>query len=411
MKSVLPPETNLRLEVLIALPAEGDVAADEPAPALPAGPEPMVTLEVVVRGDVWKNPPAPQLISLSRQKLTNPSTSASFEFTTPAAGGLVNIGIDLFYRGKPLQSATFVSPVRAEGFPGEKPTLTTHTLSGPDEPTDDLRPVDATLDARTGDLHHKNRPDGGHVAMGDVQEKLNTIEGFVSKVLGVTGAPDSFDDARVRELLITLARRGNDLRTLLKPLHLEKAMSINLTVNPQTPVLPLELVYQGPAPDRKLAKLCRHVDDPPPKGEACDRVSTRIVCPYAFWGLHRTISRTVEYQEPEEQRTRVAGGAAASTILYASTIIADDGATAPAPSDRVEASATRAFSSVTRVKNWRDWRKVVKTDRPDLLVVLGHTLQEGGETSLYIGKKSSVRAATSLPRTFIRAPAPSRLFC
>jgi hypothetical protein len=340
-----------------------------------------------VRSDIWAEQPKPQPISLSRDKATLPSTWARFRFTTPAEGSLVSIEIVLLYQGKPLQAATYVSPVGA-GLPGETPTLTTFALSGPDEPTDDLRPVDASLDGRKADLAHTDGR-GGTVTIADVQQKLNAIEDRVSKVLGVPGAPDSFDDARAFELLVTLARIGTQLRLLLGPLELDDSSSINVRVNPETPVLPLELVYSGPAPREKGAKLCRHVDEPPALGEGCDLASTTIVCPYAFWGLSRSISRTIESTPTKRSRPWTQPSSPFS-VLYASTDIADDGATAPTPSETVLASAKTSFQPVTRVTSWTAWRKAVRTSKPNLLVVLGHTLVEGGETRLYIGRKSSI---------------------
>ncbi len=65
-------------------------------------------------------------------------------------------------------------------------------------------------------------------------------------------------------------------------------------------------------------------------------------------------------------------------MLYAATVIADDGATDPKPSDSVLAAAQDLFSPVTRVTSWTAWRKAVeRTGRPNLLVVLGHTDGDG----------------------------------
>jgi hypothetical protein len=388
VESVLPPAKALRLAVRIALPERGDVSADEPAPPLPFGEQSTVELQVAVRSDVWEEQPALQKISVSRDKPTLPSSWAVFPFSTPDEGGLVSIEIVLLYRGKPLQAATYVSPVRAAGLPGERPTLITFALSGPDEPTENLRPVVANLDGRRSDLERLGGH-GGTVTISDVQDKLDAIEDRVSRVLGVTGAPESFDDERALALLISLARLGSELATLLEPLRLGDASSINILVNPQTPILPLELAYAGPPPDPQRARLCPHIDEPPPLGEACDRVSTRIVCPYAFWGLHRSIARTVAAEEEDRGGSSTAS-ASTSSILYAATVIADDGAPSPKPSDTVLVSAEQSFRSVTRVTSWRAWRKAVRTVKPDLLVVLGHTLREGSETRLYIGKSSSI---------------------
>ena len=111
VESVLPPASDLRLAVRIALPEKGDIAADEPAPLISIGEESTVELEVAVRSDVWEEQPATQTISMSRDKLTLPSSWAVFAFSTPPEEGrLVSIEIVLLYQGKPLQAATYVSP-------------------------------------------------------------------------------------------------------------------------------------------------------------------------------------------------------------------------------------------------------------------------------------------------------------
>ena len=389
VQSILPPQRALNLAIRIAIPEPGDVAADSLAPAFPAAPGPTVELEVVVRGDVWQQQPPLQTISISKEKLSQPSTWALFPFTTPDAGAVVSIEILLCYQGKPLQAATYVSPVRATAVPGERPTLTTFELSGPDEPTDELRPVDVTLQGRGAEL--ERRGSDAKVLIAGVQQMLDRIEDRVSRVLGVLGAPDSFDDPKALELLITLAGIGTELATFLAPLDLSDARTVNIIVNPDTRVLPLELVYAGPPP-LATAKLCDHVSTPPPPlGHACDRASTKRVCPYAFWGLHRSIARTIQWREDGRRKaqpwtTRLS----ASSVLYGATIIADEGASEPLPTASVLAAAQSLFQPVIRVNSWNAWRKVIKSDKPNLLVVLGHTVVEGGNISLYIGRKSGL---------------------
>jgi hypothetical protein len=203
------------------------------------------------------------------------------------------------------------------------------------------------------------------VLLDQVQKLLDTIEDRVSRVLGVPGAPTSFDDRRVLELVIALAGMGVALGSHLEPLRIGDASSINVVVNPDTRVLPLELVYTGPAPD-KGAQFCAHVRGaPPPPGEACTKASRRRVCPYAFWGLHRSIARTVRWPD-RGTRTSQPWTTTLSTarVLYAATEIADEGAAAPLPSDSVLTAAQ------------------------SLLVVLGHTMTEGGDMNLYIGRRS-----------------------
>jgi len=388
VKSILPPRRELTFTVRIAIPERGDTVTDEPAPTLPAVPGPTVELEVVVGGAVWEQQPPSQTISISTVKPSQPSTRAVFPFTTPEAGGVVSIEIQLLYQGKPLQAATYVSPVRAAAVPRERPTLTTFMLSGPDEPKDELRPVDVALDGRGAELRRSGSD--AKVLITDVHGMLDRIEERVSRVLGVPGAPDSLNDPRALALLIILAGLGAELNTLMAPLNIGDARSINVIVNASTRVLPLELIYAGPPP-LGHAKLCDHVADPPPPGQPCDKVSTRCVCPYAFWGLHRSIARTIQWEEDRRKKAQLwTTTISASAVLYGATLIADEGASQPLPTASVLAAAQSLFQPVTRVTSWTAWRKAVKTSHPNLLVVLGHTIVEGGSTNLYIGKKSGL---------------------
>ncbi len=386
VKKVLPPERDLEFAVRIAIPQRGDTAADVAAPAIPGAPGPTAELEVIVSGDVWTQQPPPQTISVSRTNDAAPSTWAVFPFRTPASGNVVRIEVTILYQGKPLQAATYVSPVRSTALPLERPTFTTFALSGPDQPTPELRPVDVSLNGTGAELKYFSGSDA-QVLITDVQAMLDQIEDRVSRVLGVPDAPDALDDPRVLELLITLAGIGHELSNSLAPLAIGDARSINVTVNPLTKVLPLELVYSGPVPDDH-AKLCDHVHSPPPPGEACRRASSRRVCPYAFWGMHRTISRTIKSTTVNKHPWT--STISTSSVLYAATVIADDHAPQPLPSVRVRDAAEQMFPGVTQANNWRDWRKAVTTDKPDVMVVLGHTMIEGAKTNLYIGRESAL---------------------
>ena len=400
VETILPPDSELVVGVRIAVPERGDVATGVETPLPSVAPTPTLQLEVVARSDAWAVQPDPQPISISLADPAQPSSWARFALTTPSAG-VVEIEITILHRGKPLQAATFVSPVNALAVPGEAPTLTVFNVSGPDEPLEDDAPAtDATLDGRGAELRHLRGGDA-RILITDVDDMLRRIEDRVSRVLGVEGAPDSFTDARAVELLVDLARLGSELHTLLAPLDLDDAMRINVIVNAESRVLPLELVYAGRAP-KPGAKLCEHVVTPPADGGACTRRSTRTVCPYAFWGLHRSIARTiVSNGDPRGTDPRPFRP---TTVLYAATDIADRGATTdPTPSRIVHDVAAGLYPQVHQVRSWRAWRKAIKAERPDLLVVLGHTATEAGETKLYIGRRS-VLARPDISVGDLRAP-------
>jgi len=336
-----------------------------------------------VTSDVF-DAPQRQEIGLPMGQPGDASTPAVFSFQTPGTGSLVTFDIVVRYNGHPLQAATLTASVRERSIANDRPRLQTYTLSGPNEPSPEAKPIACNLNAQGADLIDDS---GNRLPLTDVQEMLEAFETMISRVLGADNAPGNLDQEDARRLLIDLARKGVDFSTMLEVFDgIAEAESVNLLVAPSTRILPLELVYQGIAP-KPAAKLCRHVENPPDLGEGCDRTSERIVCPYAFWGLHRKISRSVK-SGPRDQSSDTMR-LVPSPILYGATSIADFGAPSDArPSDSVEDKAQQLFGNIVRVNSWTAWKKGIKKSRPHLLLLLSHTQQERGEVKLHIGKTS-----------------------
>jgi len=140
-------------------------------------------------------------------------------------------------------------------------------------------------------------------------------------------------------------------------------------------------------PRRTGAKLCAHVHTPPAPGEACDRTSSRVVCPYAFWALNRTVVRTVVL--PDGRPRPMPPTLDLEPVLLAASTRADFGAAADRrPSDLLTAACAALFGTVERVTSWTAWRREVAARHPDLLVLLAHTEVAGGEATLQIGRNS-----------------------
>jgi hypothetical protein len=400
LTSTLPPNRDVTFAVSIAIAPQGDfVAAGEEAP-VPGATHPTVDVDVVVRSEVWPRQPAPQKLSISREGRS--STSAAFAFTTPDSGGLVTIEVVVLYRGRALHTSTYVAPVGTAALPDEGPTPTTFTSSGPHEPPDEPRPADATLDGRDDLL--RDLSGDATVPIEGLRELLDTIEERASRVLAVPGPPASFDDPRALEMLIALARTGAQLNMRLARFELSDKYRINILVRYDSPVLPLELVYAGPVP-RRNAMLCHH-DEPPPPGQVCTKASSRRVCPYAFWGLHHSISRTVESRLNRRPVPRPAGPI---SLLYAATARADAGASDPRPTTALLEAAESLFPTVTRVTSWTAWRNAVRTGEPNLLVLLCEAVVEHGETNLYIGRNSRLAQPDITPAEVLASDGPSPL--
>jgi len=397
IRSALAPETDLRLVVKIAVPDEKVDTFDpsEAVPDLPPSDRP-TKLEVVVQSDLW---PAAQtqeiVLATAQDRLQEPSSPAVFDFTTPTSGKIAEFDITVFHKGRPLQAATLQVPVQARPLSSHRPQLSVRTLSGPSEPSDDASVVDIYLDLRGNTV--KDRNGNPLVAIGAVDDYLDLYDRDFSQILGDDDAPAAWSDPDGRELLVKMANNGALFRNQFGNVDgLDKAKVIELRVLASSKLLPIELMYLGPAPDDD-AELCDHVATPLAEPTVCIPKSSKIVCPYGFLGINCVISRTID-AGPEEN---AAGGTNVrivpmpTTVLYAATTKADVGSSAPKPSKRLEATAKKLFSRVNRVTSWTAWQKAVKSigDEPRVLVVLGHTEHIGNKVLLQIGRKSVLKQA------------------
>ncbi len=181
-----------------------------------------------------------------------------------------------------------------------------------------------------------------------------------------------------------------------------------------SPIVPLEFAYDGLAPD-KNAQLCDCVSGPSTHpAAAISHASKQTVCPYAFWGMNRVITRSIVGQRVKRLPSlpRLAP-LSLQPIVYGATDEADDLSPPWAsPTKEVEYALIRhvGHSRFARVSNWRAWRRVVRRAKPELLVVLGHTEMRDGEPHLIIGRNSGLAhrsvslrelGATSMPAPLV----------
>lgn len=385
LRTVLPPQRQLTLEVSIAVPAKGQPAGSVPIEAPPDAEE-VVTLDVVADSELWPEPQQAQLVWPVHDH-TQPSTSAVFALTTPDAGRAVAITITVLYRGRQLQRAVVTAAVREAAVPGERVRVLVQRTSTPPQPALLTTAAEVSLDATGSEL--RNLVSGAAIPLSRIEGTLDAFERRLSRTLGVDDAPESLSDPVALALLVDLARQGSGLRDQLAGLGLDGAGAISLLVQPASRLLPLELVYTGQPPRRTGVKLCDHVDQPPPPGQACDRASSRVVCPYAFWALTRTIARTVLV--PGDRALPAPARLDLQPVLYAASDRADYGADPAArPTEVLARAVAELFGAdqVGRVTSWTAWRREVATRQPELLLLLAHTETDAGEASLQIGRKS-----------------------
>ena len=118
-----------------------------------------------------------------------------------------------------------------------------------------------------------------------------------------------------------------------------------------------------PDPHRSTAPRCATTSRTLlPPGQACDKAVARRVCPYAFWGLHRSIARTVQWHKDRKKAAQPwTTTISASSVLYGATVIADDGAPEPLPTAERARSRAEPVCKGHPGDELDAWRKAVKT--------------------------------------------------
>lgn len=138
--------------------------------------------------------------------------------------------------------------------------------------------------------------------------------------------------------------------------------------------LPLELVYDRPAPDED-AELCPNWVAGRECGPHCfaDEEDSTVVCPAVFWGMSRVIER---------QHTTLAGREGTAFLVTATptreqrllTVThAVLGASEKVRATDVTRTAKALGEDATRVATWEEWVAALKAAPSDLLVLMPHT--------------------------------------
>ena len=303
---------------------------------------------------------------------TGRSADARLKFTIPKGVPELRAQLMVLAGNRVIQSAVLVAKV------GHKARLTERLV---------LWPTPATLPARVPF-------DGAAVATSTASgpalvthaDGVTSIEPLPEVTAGVTRirhlvASASQEDAPTpelaasldRRLLIDIAVEGNDLFHILAPRlgPLLTAQRIQLVTARAGAFLPLELLYDRPAPDANAA-LCAVWLAGGECGADCfaSPTDTSVVCPHVFWGLSRVIERHQAPLEGVAAARLVADASASRTRLTL-------GRTAVAASQIVDDADVAALASalgtkVVRVATWSDWVTTLAAEPTPLLVLMPH---------------------------------------
>ena len=230
-------------------------------------------------------------------------------------------------------------------------------------------------------------------AMDEVDATTERIRTYLLKATQLTASGRAAEEA-ARKILIDVAVEGNDLYVTLEA-HLARfaeARRIQIVTARTGRFLPLELVYDRPAPDED-ATMCANWVAGSQCGPHCfaDADDTSVVCPSVFWGMNRVIER---HHAP----LTAAGGTAflltATPTRKQRTLTITHAALAASAKVRpvdVGRTAEALGAGTTRVATWKEWAAALAATPTDLLVLMPHT--DPAEHSLEIaGSKPTLRS-------------------
>jgi hypothetical protein len=236
--------------------------------------------------------------------------------------------------------------------------------------------------------------------------------------------PRRLDDESVRDGLYKLALRGAQLydavgRQIVRALGAD-ASRIQLLLRSESVVLPLELVYDLPAPARG-ATVCANWKralkmgfcNPEHHGTAPDG-NAAVICPSGFWAVSKLIERQLA---PEALFTNdrasfdVAAQSEPSTTgdslpLLRGAVYAASGRVEEKNSIRLAKTLARAVSGSKTATSWQQWRREIKRTRASLLVLLSHTINDDTGWALQIGDSDNLYVAQVTERYVSTAKLP-----
>jgi hypothetical protein len=267
---------------------------------------------------------------------------------------------------------------------------------------------------------------GDQVVVLDLDDgPLDALTDFLRKQISkIARAPERYETLSspgTLELLRTLAQKGgalhDDLCNHTGLSVLAEAKSIQVTSAKIGSFLPVELLYRYEPPD-DTAGLCPNAAVALQAGECpggCPADKRQHVCPLGFWGLSRIIER---HTHTAENQARKKGGdfllqpepvrARTPLVLSNRSLLAASGRASEVKKEAVDEllQALGRRGMAARAASWPEWIEHVESDRPSLLVLLPHHVQDDGEEILEIGEGDRLKSSLIRPEHVRREDGP-----
>ncbi len=335
------------------------------------------------------------------RKLSEDSTTCDFTLTAPSNGRVV-ARIHVMRPGGRLllQSAALIGDVvdnvEAAEDHDEEMQLNVDVLAGNlGDPVEDSSGRTLVADREAA----ITRSEGKLIEL-QLTEMQNRLRSLVSEIEFSADAQD-FDDSAMEETLLRLALAGRQLWVTFKRQLQELASSDYLQIVSLIDdyMLPLELVYDGPALSPS-SKLCPTWRDALKAGDCsgCENSDgtgdgAAPVCPLKFWSMSKIIERRLADARGGAFRVRAERSRDNPTLRTVSGMVV-------AASSRVETRQVDDLADFARTtlqiatetaKDWSKWIDKVKAETPELLVAMPHneSIADGFISALLVGEPAS----------------------
>ncbi len=417
---VFEPGARHAVHVAIAPPQDGWSALAAPFPIDELPPSTSGHTLTVVLAPLVGRERTPLMRSL-HLPAAGPSDSATVEIVVPNDVPRYRARLAVLHQGRVLQTAVLDGWVGA-GQTEERIRLIPEAILRGLAPEPSDQGFDATLV-----FNHTPAGEALILAIKDQEadllvlpDKAEQAARSIGELLdeyaeGQDGTPD---DERTRQLYVRLARAGRVLaRSLEKDAGLNAAASADrlqvISARPDA-VLPLEVCYDGPPPD-DAATVCPTDLQMDPAGDCsweCPGASRGVVCPLAFWGLHKVIERhlhapavaravtkegadfaVLQARATSEDRRRREQVGLGDGVLWASSVRANrpEGVLPQIVAALDDDLGSERFAQVSF---WADWENNLNARSPGVLVVLGHTVGDAATLAIEIDRQDRLPQAS-----------------
>jgi len=423
---------NYKLDVFIAPPGQGSIAADDVFPdgKLDWENKDSYLLQVIfAEPNQWAEPFIGKIL-LPRQ---GNSSTHTFAFS-PTKAGRFSGRVTIAYRGRVLQTALLNAKVVSS--PEEWSNLERDT-KWRFETEAVVRASFENLDRRTpfhASLIFNETPSHEHTAtalsengafigsLDKVAPQLAKLNDLLSQVAHNSKQYGKGLSSKANaQLFYDLAFQGNALyrnfvidyinrSPAAQALHDAEYLQV-VSANPNA-IVPIEFVYEYKLPS--AAVVCPNAKDALLRGQCPDECIPKTspaphVCPLGFWGLKKVIERHVYNPDlPREARLETDGPerlANRDTLaITGASLLAASQEVPPANRSQLETSIkTTWHGTVHPVSKWDEWKTTVQSQQPVLLLALPHAEGTGAEISLEISGEKIL--SQLIDETFVRSTA------